>query len=117
MFVTIDCSHRVLHVEVHDVGNFNDLHAQAGPDALGILREVGSHTGVMAHDDDHVAINPDMLREHRPRACGETWDSSFESMLDYARSKGWARDNGWLIAHVVPAIGNHVPGELAIPAR
>jgi hypothetical protein len=52
-------------------------------------------------EGDHAYITIDAVRRLAAGRVGDDWDSRFDGMLDYARSKGWIDDTGNMIqAHI-----------------
>ena len=52
-------------------------------------------------DGDHALITIDAVRRMAAGRVGDDWDTRFDGMLAYARSKGWIDDTGHAIqAHV-----------------
>jgi hypothetical protein len=56
---------------------------------------------IVAAQAEHAYISPETLRELAGAAASNAeWAERFQSMLDYARSHGWARDDGAVRAHI-----------------
>ena len=83
-----DCGR--FHVAVRGRGDAVALDAALRADA------VGSVDG-----DGEALVDVAAVRRLAAGAVGETWESDFAAMLDYARSKGWLSEDGASIrAHV-----------------
>lgn len=61
---------------------------------------VAAHAGRAGPDGD-VLVDPAALRFHAAGQVGEGWDERFAAMLDFAATRGWLDDEGFLHAHVV----------------
>jgi hypothetical protein len=55
--------------------------------------DIGTLTG------DDAYLRPDAIRRLAAGRTGSKWDDRFESMVAYARSKGWVSENGAIQAH------------------
>lgn len=77
-------------------------------ESAGIVEgDLGAVLGVLGDwadggTDGHVWIRADAMRAAAAGRVPEGWESDFEAMIAFARSKGWMNDAGTAIrAHVV----------------
>ena len=56
---------------------------------------------IVSAQPEHSYIAPETLRALAGDAVADPeWDERFQSMLEYARSHGWTRDDGAVRAHI-----------------
>jgi hypothetical protein len=86
--------------EPTDCGRFH-VAVRGSGDAVG-LEAALRNSGVGTLDGDGEAlVDVAAVRRLAAGSVGETWESDFAAMLDYARSKGWLSEDGASIrAHV-----------------
>lgn len=59
------------------------------------IARIGSRAG-----DEHVWLSPSVLRFLSGHAGDAEWESSFNAMVNFAVSKGWANEQGFVRAHI-----------------
>jgi len=72
--------------QTHDVHRLGDVLVAAGVGRLG--------------PEGDAFIRPDAVRFHSAGQVGAGWEERFVAMVDYAASRGWTADDGWIQAHV-----------------
>ncbi len=93
--------------EAEDTGHF--ALRVAGPPGASGGREVDVHrladvlaaagVGRLGPGGD-AFIRPEAVRFHAAGQVGAGWEERFSAMVDYAASRGWTADDGWIQAHV-----------------
>lgn len=63
-----------------------------------LIHRIGKRDG-----DDHIRLNPAILRFLSGHAGDETWEQGFAAMLAYAAKSGWVDDQGLVRAHLTRA--------------
>lgn len=59
---------------------------------------------VVVREAEHAWVSPERVAELAADAgASQTWGAEFAAMVDFARSKGWVRDDGAIRAHVEQA--------------
>lgn len=93
---------RVSLEEADDLGQFH-VEAPGGAafaEIVALLQREGAGRAVEA-STDHLWVSIDALRSLAGQR-GDDWDTGFDEMLAYARSKGWVDETGTHVrAHVV----------------
>lgn len=78
---------------LRDVDNTRELKIVCGEGAV--------LDGLGRVDDDHVFLDPEMLRAMAgDRGNDPDWTTEFNGMVAYARAKGWTDESGAVRAHV-----------------
>lgn len=87
-------------VELVDAENCKAFHVEVrgDVDVAAVLDESGA--GRLADDGEHALVEIGWVRQHAV-GVGPTWDQDFESMLDFARTKGWIDEgSSAIVAHL-----------------
>jgi hypothetical protein len=97
MIVKVDAAEERATLE--EPGDCRKFHVEAaGGDVAAVARAVGSTEPAPA---DHVWVGVDWLRAQAAGRVGDGWDTDFDAMLGFARSKNWLNDAGTAIqAHI-----------------
>ena len=66
----------------------------------GDLRGALDGLGVLDASGEHVFLEPEAVKDLAGDVAGEQWSADFDSMIGYARSKGWVDDAGRVRAHI-----------------
>ena len=102
MYVRVDVGPErpVVTLEEPDDCTRFHLTVAGGPDLARVFGAlVDAAAGRLA--GDHALITIDAVRRMAAGRVGDDWDTRFDGMLAYARSKGWIDDTGHAIqAHV-----------------
>jgi len=101
--VTVDLASEppaVALAEPDDCTRFDVTVSGTGDD--GDLDRALVHAGVGRTDDQEALVTVAAVRRLASGSVGDGWDGQFETMLDFARGRGWLTDDGESIrAHVV----------------
>lgn len=68
------------------------------PDSM--LKQAIARVGQRA-DDDHIWVNPQIIRFLSGKAADAEWETGFGSMMNFARKFNWVNEEGQVRAHVV----------------
>ncbi|MCB0995042.1 MAG: hypothetical protein KDB21_08135 [Acidimicrobiales bacterium] len=100
MYVNVDPAAGTATLEDAEV--FTAFHVCA-PDGLPVADVVAAlgELGKACDADEHVWVSATGVRALAAGSVGPDWDTGFEGMLGYARSKGWTDESGeWVQAHI-----------------
>ena len=103
MYVEVDLGEDPATVGLAEPGDCGRFHvAVRGAADAGLLdRALRSSATGNVDGDGEVVVRVDAVRRMATGAVGESWESDFGAMLDYAAAKGWLSDDRAAIrAHV-----------------
>ena len=111
MEVVVDVAAEPAMVALEEPADCERFHVTVrGGGGAGALDEALRAGAVGSLDGDGEAlVVVDAVRRLAAGSVGETWESDFAAMLDYARSKGWLSEDGASIrAHVERGVVSQV---------
>jgi len=71
-----------------------------GPDVHRLVDVLAAAGAGRLNPGGDAFIRPDAVRFHAAGQVGEGWEERFTAMVDFAASKGWTAEDGWIQAHV-----------------
>ena len=90
----------VVLAEPGDCGRFH-VAVRGAADAGMLDRALRASATGNVDSDGEVVVRVDAVRRMAVGVVGESWETDFSTMLDYAASKGWLSEDGTAIrAHV-----------------
>ena len=93
-------------VTLEDPSNFKQFHVAVRGAAVDVGAAL-ARSGFGSMEGNDAMISVEAIRSAAAGRVGEGWDAGFESMLEFAGTKGWLSEDGRAVrAHVEPAAAN-----------
>lgn len=89
-------------VEIIEIDNFKQFHIEASGDTNSLQAQFTQHKVGSVQDAHHAAIAIDFIRAQAGELAQQTeWQTGFNNMLAYAKTKGWLTEDGQaVLAHI-----------------
>jgi hypothetical protein len=102
MYIHVDTAPQPPVARLADRDNFRAfaIMVDGTPDQLPAVVSALSGLGAVDADGGHAMLDAGAVRRLAGATTGDAWTADFDTMVEYARSKGWTDEQGRVRAHL-----------------
>jgi hypothetical protein len=102
MYIHVDTAIEPPAARLADRDNFRAFAVMVDgtPDRLPAVVSALNGLGVVEADGGHAMLDAGAVRLLAGATAGDAWTAGFDTMVEYARSKGWTDEHGRVRAHL-----------------